>query len=370
MGFLRVLLAFSVLLEHIGVFPLTNGKFVGGVVAVQGFFIISGFYMALVLNEKYKEPKSFYINRLLRLYPTYWIVLVMTILATLLFGNELFLKNILNADWSVGSKLLMIISNLFIVGSDWMMFLYPGENGLQFTSNFLQAPIKLYSYHMLPQAWTLPLEMMFYAIAPLIIKNKKMLLTIVAVSLICRYVVSTFIGTNDPWNYRFFPSELIFFTIGALSYYSYTTISRFKYSFSIGVAFFIFITLYIINFDNIPVFLWNSMVFTGQHLQFYILLAFSIPFIFLITKSNSFDRYIGELSYPIYISHILVISLVSHLPKITYSVVYNVIIYTLVISFVINHFLQNPIERIFKRKAQMLNKPNLDSLNLSNSIIK
>ena len=35
----------------------------------------------------------------------------------------------------------------------------------------------------------------------------------------------------------------------------------------------------------------------------YALLTLSIPFIFLYTKKNSIDRFIGELSYPVYITH-------------------------------------------------------------------
>ena len=370
MGFLRVLLAISVLLEHVGGLPITNGKFVGGVIAVESFFMISGFYMALVLNEKYNEPKSFYINRLLRLFPTYWAVLIATILVRVISTHDVIFFKILSAEWSFGSKLLMIFSNLFIVGSDWMMFLYPGHNGLQFTSNFLDNQIKFYTFHLIPQAWTLPLEIMFYAMAPFIIKNKKMLLGIVLISLVSRYLVFTHIGTNDPWSYRFFPSEIIFFIWGALAYYSFKLIEHSKYSSNIGVGLFVVIIFYIINFDSIPVLLLNTTVFSGQHLQFYILLLCAIPFIFYITKNNFIDRYIGELSYPIYICHILVINIVSNLPKMTHSIAYNVIIYTVLLSVLINHYLQNPIERIFKRKSKALINLNHDSMNLNNSKIK
>ena len=370
MGFLRVLLAISVLLEHAGGLPITNGKFVGGIIAVESFFMISGFYMALVLNEKYNEPKSFYINRLLRLYPTYWIVLFATILVGLISPHNFSFFKILSADWSFGSKFLMIFSNLFIMGSDWMMFLYPGHNGLHFTSNFLDNQTKFYTYHMIPQAWTLPLEMMFYAMAPFMIKNKKLLLSIVLISLLSRYIIFSHIGTNDPWSYRFFPSEIIFFTLGALAYYGSRLIKQSKYSFNIGVGAFLLIIFYIINFDNIPVLFLNTTVFSGQHLQFYTLLLCSIPYIFYISKNNFIDRYIGELSYPIYLCHILVISIVSYLPKMTHSVAYNVIIYTVLLSALINHYLQNPIERIFKKKSKVPVNLNLDLMNLNNSKIK
>jgi hypothetical protein len=62
MGSLRLFLALSVAFGHFGVplgFPTSD-------IAVQSFFVISGFYMALVLNEKY-GPGSYWLfisNRL------------------------------------------------------------------------------------------------------------------------------------------------------------------------------------------------------------------------------------------------------------------------------------------------------------------
>ena len=57
MGVLRCLLALSVLLVH----DLDGWfKLIDGVAAVQCFYLISGFYMALVLNERYANVGSFY----------------------------------------------------------------------------------------------------------------------------------------------------------------------------------------------------------------------------------------------------------------------------------------------------------------------
>ena len=81
MGLIRTLLAISVVLAHSS--PIFGIKLVGGQVAVQAFYMISGFYMTLVLNEKYvganKAYKLFITNRLLRLWPVYWTVLVVSI---------------------------------------------------------------------------------------------------------------------------------------------------------------------------------------------------------------------------------------------------------------------------------------------------
>jgi len=77
-GLLRLLLAVAVVFVHSGmnsVWTLT-----GATVAVETFFIISGFYMALVYNEKYAKTKmpywSFFSSRILKIYPMYYLVLV------------------------------------------------------------------------------------------------------------------------------------------------------------------------------------------------------------------------------------------------------------------------------------------------------
>ena len=87
MGILRYLLAITVVIAHSK--ALLGLTFVGSEIAVQAFYIISGFYMTLVLNEKYTGVNSSYFlfikNRFLRLYPFYWLVLFLTILASFVF---------------------------------------------------------------------------------------------------------------------------------------------------------------------------------------------------------------------------------------------------------------------------------------------
>jgi len=50
MGFIRIILAIAVVIVHTE--PIFGFELVRGRVAVQSFFIISGFYMAMILNEK------------------------------------------------------------------------------------------------------------------------------------------------------------------------------------------------------------------------------------------------------------------------------------------------------------------------------
>jgi peptidoglycan/LPS O-acetylase OafA/YrhL len=77
MGLIRFFLAISVVIAHNGI----RVPGIEGLLAVYAFFVISGFYMALVLNEKYLDNiLGFYGARFLRLWPSYIVVLVIVLL--------------------------------------------------------------------------------------------------------------------------------------------------------------------------------------------------------------------------------------------------------------------------------------------------
>ena len=120
MGLLRLLLSLSVLAAHTQYWPkYFHG--VGGLSAVEIFFVISGFYMSLVLSKTYKgNRRAFYINRILRIYPLFYIVLIATFILDI-FQNSNFISS-LNTLPNLG-LLLVICSNLIIFGSDLLMFL-------------------------------------------------------------------------------------------------------------------------------------------------------------------------------------------------------------------------------------------------------
>lgn len=77
MGSIRFLLALSVLIVHSS--PILGVTILPGYLAVQVFYVISGFYMALIYCEKYSNTERpvfyFYSNRILRLYPLYLAVI-------------------------------------------------------------------------------------------------------------------------------------------------------------------------------------------------------------------------------------------------------------------------------------------------------
>src|SRR5882672_3319363 len=76
MGCFRFLLAASVMLSHLAFYPAAFPHPLTGDVAVEAFYIISGFLITLVLHGKYRDSLfTFYTNRVLRIYPIYWVSL-------------------------------------------------------------------------------------------------------------------------------------------------------------------------------------------------------------------------------------------------------------------------------------------------------
>ena len=70
MGTLRLLLAIGVIAEHAGI-----AIGVGSFTAVEAFFMLSGFYMSLILSNGTYRTLPFYLSRALRIFPVFWLAM-------------------------------------------------------------------------------------------------------------------------------------------------------------------------------------------------------------------------------------------------------------------------------------------------------
>ena len=72
---------FLVFFSHLTVLPIHKDLlFIIGRIGVAGFFLISG-YLAVTSLER-RNVKQFLFNRFMRLYPVYWLLLLMTFFLT------------------------------------------------------------------------------------------------------------------------------------------------------------------------------------------------------------------------------------------------------------------------------------------------
>jgi peptidoglycan/LPS O-acetylase OafA/YrhL len=311
MGFLRYLLAITVVIAHSkALFGLT---LVGSEIAVQSFYIISGFYMTLVLNEKYIGDNSSYFlfikNRFLRLYPFYWLMLFLTILASFVFfiktdgenfGRlQVYIENFGNL--SFGTLLFLFFINFFLFFQDLVMFMGVNstDGSLYFTFNFSESNPPLHFFLLIPQAWTVSVELTFYLIAPFLMRRKYyIILVLIFLSLILRLFLQSIGLDKNPWTYRFFPTELVFFLLGYISYKIYFKIKNIEMNQFINYTLFSLVILMTLFFDKI--------IYEHKKIAYFLIFFTTLPFVFNFTKKWKYDNYIGELSYPIYISHILI----------------------------------------------------------------
>jgi peptidoglycan/LPS O-acetylase OafA/YrhL len=263
------------------------------------------------------------------------------------------------------ADILLIVSNLTLFFQDWIMFSGVEENKLVFTINFLNSEVDLYEGLLVPQAWTLGLELTFYLLAPFILFRKKILIALLLSSLLLRiYLISIGLGTQDPWTYRFFPTELALFLLGALAHQVLLPIYQKnlnktqleKYS-KISTYFLVLLTLV---FSFIPI---NEIKKSFALFCVFLLL---MPLIFIFQSNRKWDKEIGKLSYPIYISHILVIDVFSFfiskivptenldilgksvsLDKISLGL--SAVIFSIGLAILLNKFVGKPIETLRNR---------------------
>lgn len=353
MGILRVLLAISVILDHSG--PLWVFRLIEGRMAVQSFFIISGFYMSLILDTKYVGKNSYMLfitNRFLRIFPVYWVLLFMVILISVssgfLTGQWYSLSPYIEFHRHMGLPAfsLATISNLIILGQDAALFLGMNvQTGmLFFTENSVNTDLPFWPFLIIPQAWSLSLELLFYLVAPLIVRrNVKFILSLIVVSLLLRIFIYSGLGwAHDPWTYRFLPTEMFFFLAGNISYRIYNKINGHpaykKPAGYVTAAFFLTLLLY----TYIPL--------SGEYKlwAYYLFVVLSIPFIFYFSKSSKKDNRIGELSYPIYLVHYHVVCLLGFSPEqfmknSFYGVI--VVILSVLSAFLLLKLVADPVEK-------------------------
>jgi peptidoglycan/LPS O-acetylase OafA/YrhL len=324
MGTLRVYLALCVIAAHAhSVFPwrMHDGK-----QAVQIFYVISGFYMAMVLSSRYSNPKDFYFSRVMRIFPPYWIVLISTLVASVaagLLANQWLLltryaTHPLDHNGTAG-VVLAALSNLTVFGQDWVMFLsHDYGQTLHITQDFTRDASPLHTYLLVPPCWSVGLELTFYTFAPYLNRLRSRWLALIALAALGARLIAYchFDLGHDPWDYRFFPFEISLFLGGMLGYRLYKLTSphhpsqRFRMvsglPYLTGVA-----TLLLLLYAHACLMDYLGHL-ASPALGVLITLPFwtvGVPVLFFVFGNQKLDRVIGELSYPIYLVHYLVIGI-------------------------------------------------------------
>jgi peptidoglycan/LPS O-acetylase OafA/YrhL len=353
MGILRTMLALAVVIYHS--FTIFGLRMTGGQVSVQSFYIISGFYMALILNEKYFGEGAYWRfikARLYRIYPLYWLVLMLAFFMSALgygfFSKTFYFYKYLNTSHILSpiAFAYFIFENILILGQDIVLFIKIDLLGaFHFCRIPLLEPTIGFHYMLVPQAWSISIELWFYALAPFLVRRnwKWQVAFVILLFSIRMYVIYQNSLYYDPWTHRFFPFELPYFLLGSLSYTVYNNFKHRVINRQTGISLLIVLLISIIFYNE---------VFQEQSLKKFVFYAFlwgSLPFIFLSFKDIKWDRWIGELSFSIYISHHLIVTVLHDLffknPTYIKYYGYTTILLSLGLAIFLNHFFLAPIEK-------------------------
>lgn len=351
MGLLRLILALSVVIIH--AYPIFGHQFISSNIAVNSFFIISGFYMAFILHEKYigknGSYKTFIINRFLRIYPLYWVIILV------LFGlaaAEMLLApsddNALKIMLRVASEssnplftgVMMILRNLTLI----------------LTTDYFQTNFHTPGYLLLLAAWTLQIELLFYLMAPFITRLQTGVIIAFAVLFAWLTFANPFpVLRSDISVTTIFLSKFVFFLLGIISYDLYKkfkgTAFLKRYAKPVVIIFFI-VTCIFGYFSTNPDFTEQDK---NNFIFYFLLVMVTIPFLFHISAKNKIDRSLAYLSYPVYLSHIVIIKAIStspvrHLDQTFLT--FLIILLTLIISWILVITIEKPIDRLRKKMLE------------------
>jgi len=268
-GIFRTALATFVVLEHLGTAPYL------GTYAVFGFYILSGYLMTRIMQKTYgytlRGLGKYFTNRFLRIYPIYWVSILLSFFLIYLTSEEL--------TRSVNTYLYYPTSSIDFLSNVFITFTPDSEPRLT------------------PPAWALTTELFFYILIALgISKNIKLTALWLLASL---FYTIYLVYVNASFSYRYFTisAASLPFSIGAMIFFVQQKF-RIKKPLNLSLA---ITTIIFLNY------LLNLNYQTSHTYGFYFNLTLCALLIFCLTEVKPnyirIDKSIGNLSYPIYLIH-------------------------------------------------------------------
>ncbi len=363
MGILRFVLAAAVVCAHAGHTP---GLFVmfGGE-AVRAFFVISGFYMTLILDSKYgsKSRWLFYSNRALRIFPMYYAVLLLCVMlygaAVLKTGHPVdrllyWVQAAHLGDWP--QLALLALAHITLVGIEsTSYFSFSPEHGFALGVD-LPNTVEVWRFCFLPQTWTVAIELCFYLVAPWLVRlRKRVLIALILANAVAFYLVE-FFCTNvlaRTVSSHFFPFTLMFFLAGILAYRLFhDRPTHGPGSLAVNWTIVGLLVLACALLGTVR----GGLPYQIAQAGFVFLLFLGVPFLFEQTKNWMWDRLIGELSYPMYLCHLpvkwMLMAAQGHADRESnHMPVYILLPATVVMSALLVRFIDYPVDRFRQRRA-------------------
>jgi len=277
--------------------------------AVQCFYVISGFLISLILTEQgaYRSARDFYIARYLRLFPVYIVVAALSMAALLILEDPQFWR-IYTDDTPLWTRIWLGISNVVLFGQAQVLFFAQQGGEILFPISYSLSETVLWRGLVNPPAWTLEIELLFYLIAPFVLRRKGLLFVLLGFSIGVRVLLWQLeLIWTDPWTYRFFPAELALFLFGAIAHQFLLPLYGRVFGSSqlkkLSVISVVLAVLLLFGFSSLYDLMGYRVVVGGL-----MLFVMTLPLLFQFQNNNDIDKQVGDLSYPIYICHWVIVN--------------------------------------------------------------
>jgi peptidoglycan/LPS O-acetylase OafA/YrhL len=259
-----------------------NGQWWASAYAVFSFYMLSGYFSTLVLNQKYGFSlngfKLFLINRFLRLYPVYYMAMIISILLILVFPDAF--VNSFHGRLKLPTDFKNIFLNLFIVGLDF------------------NTEIRL-----VPPAWAISNIILHYIFLGVGIGKSKKIVTFWLILCICYHFFNKLFGLGWYWAYANVLGASLPFAMGSFLYHYTSRLDKIIPKFDIKTVIIFYLTffgfvllLYPYNKLFLP-FYFNLIVTS------YLIFSFKSININASKLCRSLDSWSDKLSFPIFLVH-------------------------------------------------------------------
>lgn len=322
-GLIRFLLSSLVIFYHL------SGSIFIGTMAVYCFFMLSGYWVTYTYEEKYLKStnpvKVFYLSRILRIFPVYLLVAVLSFITMLLYHPTLW-ESISSLEG--GRKVLFYVSNLFIIG-------------------YNQLTLK-----PIVPAWSLDIELQFYIILPvLLLLQKTRTIRIIFLAVAATLTITLSVFYTHSYLTKTVISFLSYFFIGVVMYEE-----KVRFSQKLELIFnLLFILILVFHFSLYSSAAYISIKASNNYELYFneILCLFTIPLLFnsVYRKSDNFDRTLGNVSYVLYLLHWVLFMPYNHfiiglskIQRVPVSLLYLFITYLL--AYIIFIIFDKPIDKL------------------------
>lgn len=299
-GAFRLFLALMVFVSHVSIWKI-------GTAAVVVFLMLSGYWVTTILvNGRYSGTVDFLIGRVLRLWP---IVIVCTLIAVAL-------------QWTVYGR---------VIGSPLSTLLFLG--------------VASRGNDTIGTTWSLDVELQFYLLLPLILAGLRMAGARWTPALLVGTVVATVLGV------LLARAGIITALLFAPAFATgiWLCLSQWQPSKGGAIASILLMFAALLPYSVLaPKDLQDALAFGVRNFSYGTLLvaSLSVPFVAwnVHVRTGSFDRWLGDLSYPFYLVHFPLIFGLRGLMGDVLAMKLAALVASMAAAILINRLLDQPIE--------------------------